>query len=501
MKWLTKSDYLKYLIHPAYLWLQKHAKDKLPPFDEAAQALVDQGNELELLARKRFSEGTAVKSKFSDAVRETEGYVKAGVKTIFHASVLTERRLFAAADVLIKNADGSWDIHEIKSTTKVKPDHEHDLAFQRLAFEESGYKIRKTFLVHINNRYVRRGELDPRNLFISVDVTEKVEHLLPETGRSIDKALAIVGLPECPDDAPALSHNYYGWRGVYRHLHPEIPASSILNMCRLTPQQVKQLAKLGVTELDQIPDGFELKPQQTAQLAALKKGEAIIHPIKIAHHLNKLRYPLYFFDYETVGGGVPRYEGTRPYVQAPFQYSLHILDEPEGELTHREFLAESFDNPMPALLTQLRRDIGATGSVIVWNKSFEIGVNQMMVRLYPEHKEFLRSINRRVYDLMEVFSNFYYSDAAFLGSASIKKVLPVVVPDLNYDSLAIQKGDVASRLWQQAARGKVPAETAQQIFKDLRTYCAQDTLAMVKIYEFLLKVKENAPGAQMSLLR
>ena len=27
MKWLTKSDYLKFLTHPAYLWLQKHNKE------------------------------------------------------------------------------------------------------------------------------------------------------------------------------------------------------------------------------------------------------------------------------------------------------------------------------------------------------------------------------------------------------------------------------------------------------------------------------------------
>jgi hypothetical protein len=52
MKWLTKSDYLKFLTHPAYLWLQKHAKDKLPDFDERAQAAVDEGNLVETYARR-----------------------------------------------------------------------------------------------------------------------------------------------------------------------------------------------------------------------------------------------------------------------------------------------------------------------------------------------------------------------------------------------------------------------------------------------------------------
>ena len=54
MKWLTKSDYLKFLIHPAYLWLAKHTPDRLPPVDEATQAIFDQGEEIELTARRLF---------------------------------------------------------------------------------------------------------------------------------------------------------------------------------------------------------------------------------------------------------------------------------------------------------------------------------------------------------------------------------------------------------------------------------------------------------------
>jgi len=34
MKWLTKSVYMKFLIHPAYLWLGKYTNDALPEFDE-----------------------------------------------------------------------------------------------------------------------------------------------------------------------------------------------------------------------------------------------------------------------------------------------------------------------------------------------------------------------------------------------------------------------------------------------------------------------------------
>lgn len=500
MKWLTKSDYLKYLIHPAYLWLQKHDKDKLPPFDEGVQAIIDAGNEVEGYARGLFNEGVTVKSLFQDSVRETEGFVRDGAQTIFQAAVLTDRRLYAKADVLTRNSDGSWDLHEVKSATKEKPEYIADLAFQRIAFEESGYEIKRTHLIFINNHYVRQGAVDPQQLFTKLEVTDKVESILAATRRRIDEALKVIALPQCPDDSPALTSNWYAWRDIYRSLHPELSEDSIYNLTRLKPDQVRQFVERGITTFDQIPGDIELGPQQQYQLEAIKSGKPIIHPLKIQHHMGKLQFPLYFFDYETVSGGVPLYDGTRPYAQVPFQYSLHILREPGGELEHTEFLHEGRENPMPPLLEQMRNDIGEEGSVIVWFKGFEGGVNDMMMPLFPEYKAFLQSVNARLYDLMEVFSYFYYVDARFGGSASIKNVLPVLVPELSYKDLTIQKGDVASLRWKQAALGEMGATEAQQVYEDLRVYCGQDTLAMVRIYEFLMKTTQTTPGAQLSLL-
>ena len=500
MKWLTKSDYLKFLIHPAYLWLQKHAKDRLPPFDEVTQAIVDAGNEIEAVARRLFPDGALVASLFEDSVRDTQAYVKAGERTIFQAAVLTDRRLYAKADVLTRNTDGSWDLHEIKSSTKEKPEHIHDLAFQKNAFEISGYEIRRTRLVHINNHYVRRGELEPDKLFASIDVTAKVEAAMAATRRRIEEALDVIALPQCPDDNPTLARNWYGWRDIYRHLHPELPPDSIYNLTRLDGPQVRALATLGVTDMAAIPANFELKPPQYAQVETLRTGKPIVHARKIQHHLSRLAFPLYFFDYETVGGGLPPYDGLRPYQQAPFQYSLHILRAPGATLEHREFLATTQHNPMPALLGQLQRDIGPQGSVVVWYKDFEGGVNTAMGRIYPEHAAFLQNLNSRLYDLMEIFSNFYYVDVEFGGSASIKSVLPVLVPEMHYGELEIQRGDVASVRWSQAVGEQLAAGEAAKILEDLRTYCRQDTLAMVRIYEFLMNLQQTAPGVQMSLL-
>ncbi|HEX7259713.1 MAG TPA: DUF2779 domain-containing protein [Candidatus Saccharimonadia bacterium] len=502
MKWLTKSNYLHFLIHPAYFWLEKHDKEKLPPFDDAAQAIMDAGNEIEEYARERFPLGQLVPGGLFDQIDESTKLLKhaAAGETLFQAAVLTDQKWYARCDVVIKNNGGSWDIYEIKSATKVKPEHLHDVAFQKIALEECGHPVRNTYIVHISSHYVRQGAVDSQKLFEQVDVTAAVDGLLHKTKRDIAAAQAMMALPECPSDSPALASNWYAWRDIYRHLHPEITDLSIYNLARLKPEQLSALAKLGISDMLSIPDSFALGSQQKAQLQALRAGEPIIHPVKIAAALAGLAYPLYFFDYETVGPGIPAYDGTKPYQQVPFQYSLHILDKPGGKLRHTEFLATGNANPMPALLEQMQHDIGPIGSVIVWYKGFEMGVNDAMAAIYPEHAAFLHQVNTRVFDLMEIFSNFHYVDAAFGGSASIKKVLPVVVPELTYSDLAIQKGDVASKLWEQTAQGKITGKQAEKIYADLRIYCGQDTLAMVRIYEFLMRITKTAPGAQLSLL-
>ncbi len=92
-----------------------------------------------------------------------------------------------------------------------------------------------------------------------------------------------------------------------------------------------------------------------------------------------------------------------------------------------------------------------------------------------------------MFDLMTIFSNNLYVDPAFKGSASIKKVLPVIVPELTYSALNISKGDQASERWEKLISSKTPQTEKDKIAADLLEYCKLDTWAMVAIYQFLTK--------------
>jgi hypothetical protein len=497
MKWLTKSDYMHFLTHPAWLWMSKYDKASLPEIGEIEQAIFDQGYVVQDEAHKLWPDGHEVKAILTEGVEESARLMAAGgPKVLFEGSVLTRRRLYARADVLVRADDNAWDLYEIKSSTKVKDTHTQDLAFQKLTFEESGYKIGRCFVVHLNAQYVRVGDIDPGELFEVIDVTDQVEPLAHQTATQVKAALTVIaqGSPK-PDDAPELASSWKYWHPIYRLLHPDIPDDSVLNLCRVTPSLLRRLRAADLNRIQGIPLDFPgLKSPQVAQIEVARAGRPNIHAIRIAHQLNGLVFPLYFLDYETASSAVPIWQGMRPYQQLPFQYSLHVIEKPGDTVKHLGYLAQSGDYPVTGLLEQLRSDIGPRGSVIVWYKPFEMGCNEAMGILHPEYAEFLHDVNRRVFDLMEIFSNQLYSHSNFFGSASIKKVLPVLVPELNYKDLGIGEGMTAQLRWMKAAAGEYTSEGARHVYDDLIEYCGQDTLAMVRIYEHLCEVAASPPA-------
>jgi hypothetical protein len=145
-------------------------------------------------------------------------------------------------------------------------------------------------------------------------------------------------------------------------------------------------------------------------------------------------------------------------------------------------------DPSREMAESLKKLIGKTGTIIAWNMGFEQECNRGMAEREPEFKEFFEDINSRMYDLMTVFKKGYYIHKEFYGSASLKKVLPVLVPSLSYGELNIHEGMTASNSWYEMFGSKTDEKRKQEIFDDLLKYCELDTLAMVKILEELRKI-------------
>jgi hypothetical protein len=102
------------------------------------------------------------------------------------------------------------------------------------------------------------------------------------------------------------------------------------------------------------------------------------------------------------------------------------------------------------------------------------------------NRDRLLAVIDRLYDLHVVVKNHYYHPE-FNGSFSLKAVLPAVVPEMTYDGMGIQEGQMASLEYLRMIGPGTPEGEREKIKKDLLEYCAQDTWAMVRIREELLK--------------
>lgn len=326
-------------------------------------------------------------------------------------------------------------------------------------------------------------------LTIISDVTEAVKAKRAYTHEHIEQALQVINLPTHPSFSPTLAGSGYfaAWLSIYRQLI-DVEPGSIYDLCGLNATMVSELELTGVRQLVDIPGDFSLTATQSLQVQATRQGSPIIHKDKIKEFLDNLVFPLYFFDYETLASIVPYFDGMKPYKQYPFQYSLHILDAPDAVLRHKEYLHRDNSNPAETLSRTLKSQIGDSGSVVTWNMGFERGCNTLVGSMVPEYTQFYKDLNKRIVDLKTPFSSCWYVDKDFRGSASLKNVLPVVVPELSYKILGIQEGNSAQRLWMEAVLDGKRVGEREQILSDLIEYCKLDTLAMVEIYKKLLAI-------------
>lgn len=486
---LSKSEYMMYLRHPAWLWLKKHDKSKLPAPDANLQAIFDAGIDFEKYANKKFPDGTKIGfdnySEYLSMPERTKKALDDGANTIFQGR-FEAGNITCICDVVDQVDSTTLDLYEIKSSTKVKPEHIPDLAFQTIVLENAGFSVRKVFVIHVNNEYVRDGDIDYGKLSSISDVTDNVRDIIEKTKYNILLAIDVTNLPTIPNISPALAKlgSFRDWMEIYKNLK-KVDPYSIYNLIAPGVKRIGELEDMGVELIRDIPDDFKLTSKQQVQVMATKQDERIIDREKIKTFFDDLVYPLYFLDYETAMSTIPLYDGTRPYQQIPFQYSLHIIEGPEEKLKNVEYLHRDNSNPLPNLLKKLKEDIGPVGSVFVWFKNFEMKRNEEMAAMFPEFKEFLEDVNRRVIDLIEPFSNGWFVDKDFFGGASIKYVLPVVVPDLSYKELSIQEGASAQRLWMDAVLRNKDGIDKDKLFSDLVEYCKMDTLAMVEIWRYL----------------
>jgi hypothetical protein len=484
MTFLSKSKYIAGLQCSKLLWYHYNAKEQIPPYGEAMQAVFDQGHQVGELAKSLYPGGLEIAgshTEFEEVLRRSSEALK--LRRPLFEPAFTYRNAYARADILSPAGSDRWDIIEVKSSTGVKDVYIQDLALQKYTYRGAGLDIRKCELLYIDNDYERRGDVEPAKLFARVDVSREVDVLIPHVEENLRKMVEVIRMenhpgisigPWCSDPYPCpLTDLCWDF----------LPETSIFDLSRIGNKGF-ELLKQGITDVADIPRGFRLSDIQALQVEALKSGRPSIDRPAIRDFLGKLVYPLFFLDFETLAAAIPLFDHVRPYQQIPFQFSLHVVKKPNDSPKHHGFLWEGRGDPRPGFLAKLFSLLQASGSIVSYNASFEKRMLEESCRRYPDFASYWKSAERRFVDLWGPFRSFHYYHPDQKGSASMKEVLPALT-GRGYGGMEIADGGTASREYLRVTFGDVPPEEKAAVRSYLEKYCSLDTSGMVAIVDAL----------------
>ena len=490
MKWtLSKSRILSFLQCSKRLYLEVHHRN-LIKYSSHSEAAFRIGDEVGETARKVLMPGGILieyDRGLRKAVETTNNFLNDLFDITLYEATLQTHNIQIRADLLnkIKN-----DIHvvEVKSSTGIKEIYLVDSAIQYSVMAGAGFTPAKISLAHINNKFVYLGDSNYNDLFKVVDLTSEVSERAEQVPEWIEAANKTIAgdLPRIevgehctkPYSCPFIKHC---WKDIPVIEYP------ITKFPGLKRSKVTELIKLGYEDIRDIPDGLLGDDTLQARLNACHTGKRLI-PDELRNKLAQLEFPRYYLDFETIGFAVPKWSGTRPYEQLPFQWSCHI-EAKSMAVSHTGFLDTSGNPPMQSFSEALVNALGDSGPVIVYS-TFEKTVLRNLQERYPEYRESIQSIIDRLFDLFQPIKTHYFH-RDLQGSYSIKNVLPTVVPDLKYsDLLDVQDGMMAQQAYLEIINVKTTKERKISLTNSLSKYCEMDTLAMVKLIQNLSKKDE-----------
>jgi hypothetical protein len=490
---LSKSQYIRGLQCHKSLWLYKNNPELRDVPDQQTESLFNTGYTVGELAKELFPDGIEIKfdpDNFKGMIEKTKKLTANGTEVIYEAT-FSEDGIFAMADILVKNGD-AWDMYEVKASTKVKEYHINDASIQWYALSKA-IELNRAYIIHIDNTYVRNGKLEIEKLFAIEDITELVldkqytiEPNLNDMEQTLNGDLPNIDIGGHCGDPFACDFKGHCWK--------DIPSPSVFNLYWMNWSKKFEMYYKGMITYDDIPNDFRLNDTQRLQVETHKTKEPYINKEIIGNFLKTIEYPINFFDFETFQNAVPRFDNQRPYMQIPFQYSLHILHE-DGTMEHKEFLGDENSDPRGALIEQMLNDLTATGSIVAYNQSFEISRIKELAKFDESREDELLALNERFVDLIVPFRGRGYYHPDFNGSFSIKSVLPAMFPnddELDYKKLGtIQNGGDAMDTFANLHLLKDKSKL-ESIKRDLLAYCRLDTLAMVRIWEKLYSIIKDS---------
>lgn len=476
-KGLSKSRITAFEQCPRRLWLMVY-RPELAEYEDGADARFATGHAVGAIACALHPEGVMVEAEpnLSAAVATTSQLIADGHPGPIFEATFEHDGVLVRVDLLHRADDGCWQLAEVKSSTGPKDYHLGDLATQLWVVGANGLEVSAAAIRHVDNQFVLEREGDYVGLFADADMLAPAAAIAQNRAAVVAAARRVLAGDEPVCAMGGHCEKPFACEFVV-HCSRDMPPEPEWPVTLLPGGTGKKWVGQGIFDLLDLDEGG-LSARNARILAATRSGTPF-HDAKAARAaIEPWVYPRAWLDFETINPAVPRWIGTRPYQQVPFQFSLH-LEAADGTMTHHEFLCADGSDPRRPCAEALIAAIPPSATIIAYNASFEQRVLRELARDCPDLAEPLMAMEARTVDLLPVARQcWYHRDQR--GSWSIKAVLPTL-SDLDYAGLEVKDGGNAQEAFLEAIAPACTPARRRALEEALKAYCARDTWAMVAV--------------------
>ena len=474
------------------LWLSVHRRE-LGQYDASSEAHFANGNAVGEVACALHPQGVMVEAKphLSAAVAETNRLIGHNHPGPIFEATFEHDGVLVRVDVLERKGEG-WFAAEVKSSTSVKDYHIGDLATQVWVMQNAGIVLEGAAVRHVNREFTLSNDGDYDGLFADADLLEDISELVQGRAGLVAEARAVL-VGEEPVQ-PVGSHCATPFACEFTdYCRRNIPPGPEWPVTLLPHGGGKKWVERGVEDLLALEED-DLNKRNARILAATRDGVPFHDQHGARAAMSKWDFPRAWLDFETINPAIPRWVGTRPYQQIPFQFSLH-LEEANGTVTHHEFLSCDGSDPRRSCAEALLAMIPDGASVIAYNAGFEKRVLRDLAEWFPDLAAPLLLMEAATIDLLPIAREYWYHRDQ-RGSWSIKAVLPTIVPELEYSGLEIKDGGEAQAAWLEAAEPACDPVRREALARSMKAYCERDTWAMIAVARGLCGTAQGGTAAQ-----
>jgi len=459
--------------------------------------------------KKGYGEFLDLTGERKDIVNKTKQAIISNHINVIFEGAFEYLNTQVRTDVLIRKKEG-WELLEAKSSTRLKPEYNEDIAIQsfivRECMKQYGQNLICMKLIHFD-KYFTLKEKDNYEGLISdeKDLTRKIK----EEERKIPKYIKdFMPLTNANSSCPKKEMGCHckkpykcDYQDRCKSLSPKsnITSYTILPYIGCSSELVNYMEKQGTTDLQKVPEKF-FKPRKGYApdyhkkiQDCHKKNESWINKVNLKNKFNSFKFPFYFMDFEFVGQGVPIIKGTQPYFRLPFQWSVHKWKLPNKKIvpSNEKFIKFDDQNIERQFVVELLKAVGKDGTIFAHHAdAVEISILNELKKKdnCKDLADKIDNLTQRTEDTFKlVCENFYHPKMnGDYGIKSIIRAIPNI--DISYGGEeSLTGGEDAELAWFICTDPKTSIEEKKRRKKLLLNYCSNDTLAVYHLVKYLME--------------